>query len=317
MTINEQDMRTQYVELLLKMGEENPSLAVLDSILASSTGTKKFSEYFPERFFDCGIQEANMVGVAAGMSAMGMIPLVHTFAAFAGRRIVDQVFLSCAYAKLNVRIIGVDPGICAGKNGATHMSLEDMGIMRTIPGMIILDPSDDISMEKLIRQSVKEPGVYYIRINRKAKHRIYDADADIRIGKANTVVQGQDITLIAEGTICVPEAIKAAEILRQRGISARVLDMATIKPLDTAAVRAAAKETGAIITIENHNIINALGSAVAEVLAESGTLPFARMGIPDVFGQVGTLDELQNLFGLTAENIAQKAEKLLKHQHKQ
>ena len=314
MTINEQDMRTRYVELLLKIGEENPNLVVLDSDLATSTGTKKFSEYFPERFFDCGIQEANMVGVAAGMSAMGMIPLVHTFAAFAGRRIVDQVFLSCAYAKLNVRIIGVDPGICAGKNGATHMSLEDMGIMRTIPGMIILDPSDDISMEKLIRQSVKEPGVYYIRINRKAKNRIYETDADIRIGKANTVVQGQDITLIAEGTICVPQAIRAAEILQQRGISARVLDMATIKPLDTAVVRTAAKETRAIITIENHNIINALGSAVAEVLAESGTVPFARIGVPDMFGQVGTLEELQNLFGITAENIAQKAEELLKRQ---
>lgn len=312
MTINEKDMRTAYVEFLQKMGAEYPDLVVLDSDLATSTGSMKFADLYPDRFFDCGIQEANMVGVAAGMSAMGMIPIVHTFAAFAGRRDVDQVFLSCAYAKLNVRIIGIDPGICASKNGASHMSLEDMGILRTLPGLVIMDPSDALSMTRLIRQSIEQPGVYYIRINRKAKYRIYDEDADIRIGKANTLIQGNDITLIAEGTVCVPEAIRAAETLKKRGISARVLDMATIKPLDIEAVLKAARETRAIITIENHNVINALGSAVAEVLAENGTVPFARIGVQDTFGQVGTIEDLQKAYGITAEAIVQKAAELLK-----
>ncbi len=311
MTVNDRDMRAAYVEFLLKAGAENERLVVLDSDLASSTGSKKFGDLYPDRFFDCGIQEANMVGVAAGMSAMGMVPIVHSFAAFTGRRVVDQVFLSCAYARLNVRLIGVDPGICAGKNGATHMALEDMGIMRAIPGVTVMDPSDEVSMETLLRQSVDTPGVYYIRINRKARHAIYGAGTDIRIGKANTVVDGGDITLIAEGTVCVPEAIRAAESLREQGVRARVLDMATIKPLDSEAVQKAARETRAIITVENHNVINALGSAVAEVLAECGTVPFARIGVPDVFGQVGTVEELQGLYGITAGAIQRKALKLL------
>ena len=314
MTINDKDMRTAYVEFLQKMGAEYPELVVLDSDLASSTGSKKFSDLYPDRFFNCGIQEANMVGVAAGLSAMGMIPIIHTFAAFAGRRDVDQIFLSCAYAKLNVRIIGIDPGICASKNGGSHMSLEDMGILRTLPGLTIMDPPDALSMTKLIRQSIEQPGVYYIRINRKAMLKIYDDVAEIRIGKANTIVQGQDITLIAEGTICVPEAIRAAEVLKQRGISARVIDMATIKPLDVEAVLKASRETHAIITIENHNVINALGSAVAEVLAENGTVPFTRIGVQDAFGQVGTIEDLQKAYGITVENIVNKACWLLSKQ---
>jgi len=300
-------MRTAYVEFLLKMGAEYPDLVVLDSDLAASTGSRKFSDLYPDRFFDCGIQEANMVGVAAGLSAMGMIPIVHTFAAFAGRRDVDQVFLSCAYARMNVRIIGIDPGICASKNGGSHMSLEDMGIMRTIPGVVIMDPSDAVSMEKLLRQSLEKPGVYYIRINRKAKYRFYDEDTDILIGKANMLADGNDITLIAEGTICVPEALKAADALRNLGISARVLDMATIKPLDIEAVRKAAKDTRAIITIENHNVINSLGSAVAEVLSVSAAVPLARIGVQDAFGQVGTVEDLQKAYGISAEAIVLKA----------
>ena len=311
MTDNNLDMRSAYVDCLRQLGAEYPKLVVLDSDLASSTGTQKFGELYPERFFDCGIQEANMVGVAAGMATEGMLPIAHTFAAFAGRRIVDQVFLSCVYAQSNVRIVGVDPGICASKNGGTHMALEDVGIMRTLPNMIIFEPSDVISMQKLLRQSVEQTGVYYIRINRKATYRIYDETADIRIGKANTVVEGNDITLIAQGTVCVPEAIRAAKVLQTQGISARVLDMATVKPLDISAVQKAARETRAIITIENHNIINGLGSAVAEVLAESGTVPFARIGAPDVVGQVGTLEDLQKLFGITAEAIVKKAIELL------
>ena len=311
MTDNNLDMRSAYVDCLRQLGAEYPKLVVLDSDLASSTGTQKFGELYPERFFDCGIQEANMVGVAAGMATEGMLPIAHTFAAFAGRRIVDQVFLSCVYAQSNVRIVGVDPGICASKNGGTHMALEDVGIMRTLPNMIIFEPSDVISMQKLLRQSVEQTGVYYIRINRKATYRVYDETAEIRIGKANTVVEGNDITLIAQGTVCVPEAIRATKVLQSQGISARVLDMATVKPLDISAVQKAARETRAMITIENHNIINGLGSAVAEVLAESGTVPFARIGAPDVVGQVGTLEDLQKLFGLTAEAIVKKAIELL------
>ncbi|MEG2858633.1 MAG: transketolase C-terminal domain-containing protein [Clostridia bacterium] len=311
MTMNERDIRTAYIETLQKLGAENPNLVVLDSDLAASTGSKQFADVYPDRFFDCGIQEANMIGVAAGMSAMGMVPIVHSFAAFAGRRVVDQVFMSCAYAGLNVRIVGVDPGLCAGKNGGTHMSLEDMGIMRTIPGVTVLDPSDEISLAKLLRQSVETPGVYYLRLNRKATVRLYESDADIRIGKANQLCPGSDVTLIAAGTLCVPEAVRASDALKARGISARVLDMATIKPLDVQAVQCAARETRAIITIENHNVIGALGSAVSEVLAESGTVPFARIGVQDVFGQVGSIAELQAFYGITAQAIEQKALALL------
>ena len=305
------DMREAYVELLQKLGAEYPNLVVFDADLAVSTGSKKFADLYPDRFFDCGIQEANMIGVAAGTSAMGMIPIVHTFAAFAGRRAVDQVFMSCAYARQNVRIVGVDPGICAGKNGGTHMSLEDMGILRTIPGITILDPCDEVSMRRLIRESVEVPGVYYIRINRKADFLVYAEGDEIRIGKANTLLDGTDVTLIAEGSVCVPEAIRAAEILKARGVSARVLDMATIKPIDADTVRKAARETRAIITIENHNVIGAIGSGVAEVLAENGTVLFARIGIRDEFGQVGSLDDLNKHYHMTADDIVQKAIDLL------
>lgn len=311
MTTHELDLRSVYVNCLLKLGEEYPELVVLDADLASSTGTGRFGERFPERFFDCGIQEADMCGVAAGLSVGGMLPIIHSFAAFMGRRMTDQVFLSCGYAKTNVRIVGADPGICAAKNGGTHMAMEDVGILRTIPQMVILDPSDAVSLEQLLRQTLETRGVYYLRLNRKAKWKIYGDDAVIRIGKANTVIDGDDVTLIAAGTICVPEAILAAEALAKKGVSARVLDMATIKPLDAAAVRKAAKETRAIITVENHNIINGLGSAVAEVLAESGTVPFRRIGVPDVFGQVGAVNELQELYGITAREIEQKALALL------
>ncbi len=312
MTTNELDLKSVYVNCLLKLGEQYPNLVVLDADLASSTGTGIFGKTYPDRFFDCGIQEANMAGVAAGLSVGGMLPIIHSFAAFASRRMADQVFLSCAYAKANVRIIGADPGICAAKNGGTHMALEDMGILRTIPQITILDPSDATSMEQLLAQTLETPGVYYLRLNRKAKWKIHSDGTVIRIGKANTVVDGTDVTLIASGTICVPEAILAAEALAKKGISARVLDMATIKPIDAAAVRAAAQETRAVITIENHNIINGLGSAVAEVLAESGAVPFARIGVPDMFGQVGSVLELQQFYGITAESIEQKAIALLK-----
>jgi transketolase len=312
MTKSGRAMREAYVEFLLKMGEENPNLVVFDADLAASTGSKKFADRFPERFFDCGIQEANMIGVAAGMSSMGMVPIVHSFGAFAGRRAVDQVFMSCAYARQNVRIVGVDPGLCAGKNGGTHMSLEDMGILRTIPNVTILDPCDEVSMNQLLRQTVEHPGVYYIRINRKANLLIYGEDAEIRIGKANTLIDGSDVTLIAEGSVCVPEAIRAAEALKERGLSARVIDMATIKPIDAEAVQKASRETRAILTIENHNIIGALGSAVAEVLAESGgAVPFKRIGAQDEFGQVGSMDDLMKHFHMTADDIAKKAVELL------
>ena len=312
MTTHDLDLRTVYVNCLLQLGEEFPSLVVLDADLASSTGTGRFAERFPERFFDCGIQEADMAGVGAGLAVGGMLPIIHSFAAFTGRRMTDQVFLSCGYARANVRIVGADPGICAAKNGGTHMALEDVGILRTIPQMVILDPSDAVSLAQLLRQTLETPGVYYLRLNRKAKWKIYGEDATIRIGKANTVLEGSDVTLIASGTVCVPEAILAAQALAKKGVSARVLDMATIKPLDSEAVRRAAKETRAIITVENHNIIGGLGSAVAEVLAESGTVPFARIGVPDVFGQVGTVDELQQFYGITAEAIEHRALVLLK-----
>ena len=311
MKINDRDMRTAYVDCLVRLAGEYPNLVVLDSDLSASTGTQAFAQTYPDRFINCGIQEANMTGVAAGLSVMDMLPVIHSFASFTGRRMVDQVFLSCGYAQLNVRIVGADPGICAGKNGGTHMSLEDIGIMRTIPNMTIIDPCDEVSLRKLLFQSMEQYGVFYFRVNRKAKARIYEEDADICIGKANILREGTDVALIAEGSICIVEALRAAELLEAQGVSTRVIDMATVKPLDAETVRTAAEETRALLTIENHNILNGLGSAVAEVLGESGTLPFARIGVPDVFGQVGTLDDLKALYGINSEAIAGKALTLL------
>jgi transketolase len=311
----EVEMRKVYCETLIGLAENNRQVMVLDADVMACVNTKAFAERFPERSINCGIQEANMYGVAAGLSATGKIPYAQTFAPFCTRRACDQIFMSCAYAKLNVKIIGSDPGIIAALNGGTHMPFEDVGIMRTIPGMTVIEPTDTVMLRYMIAKIAEEYGTHYIRMARRIVTKIYEAGSSFEIGKAVQIRDGSDVTIIACG-YCVAEAVKAAEILATRGVSARVIDMFTIKPIDRETVIKAAEETGAIVTAENHNIMGGLGSAVAEVLAENRPTPMERIGIEDVFGEVGPVDYLAERFGLTTGHIVKKTERALERKNK-
>ena len=306
------DMRTALADTLIRLERDNDRILWLDSDLMASSGMNKFKEAYPDRVINCGIQEANMFGVAAGLSEEGFIPFVHSFSAFASRRITDQIFMSGIYARQNVRVVGSDPGLSAGPNGGTHISLEDMGILRSLPGTIILDPCDPVQLNAVAEQSVAKKGIYYIRLMRKSKDQFYEEGTSFEIGRASILKGGEDLSVITCGTDCIREALRAAELLEKDGIHVRIIDMFTVKPLDREAVLKAAAETGAIITLENHNIYNGLGSAVAEVIAESGlSIPFKRMGVPDSVGEVGTLDYLLQKFGMDADAVAGTAKELL------
>jgi len=304
-------MRDVYCQTLIELSKKNDQIVVLDADLMSSMGMIPFLEEFPERTFNCGVQEANMIGVAAGLSATGKIPYAHTFGPFATRRCYDQVFLSGGYAKSNIRIIGSDPGVTAAYNGGTHMPFEDLGIMRNIPEMTIIAPTDSIMLKNIIKQLAGLYGMFYLRLLRKNAIKIYKEGSTFKIGKAVKLKDGKDVTIIANG-IMVSEALNAAYMLEERGISARVLDMFTLKPIDKEEIIVCAKETGAIVTAENHNIINGLGSAVAEVLAENIPTPMERVGVKDLFGEVGPVDYLKERFELTVNDIVRKVEKVLK-----
>lgn len=251
-----------------------------------------------------------MMGVASGLSAAGMIPVAHTFGVFASRRAADQVFLSAAYGRMNVRIIGSDPGVTAAGNGGTHQPFEDLGIMRGIPGITVIEPTDSIMLRDMLLQTKDRYGVFYIRLSRKKSEQIYQEGSTFEIGKAVELRPGTDVTLLASG-VCVADSLRAADALAAEGISARVLNLFTLKPMDRESVVAAARETGAIVTVENHNIINGLGSAVAEVLVEHCPVPMERLGVPDVFGEVGTVDYLKERFGMTVPDIAAAARRVL------
>jgi len=255
-----------------------------------------------------------MFGVAAGLSVMGFIPFAHTFACFASRRACDQIFMSCAYSRLNVKVIGSDPGVTAALNGGTHMPFEDMGIMRGIPGMTILEPTDSVMIRDIVRQVADAYGMHYIRLVRRFAVKVYQEGSTFTIGQAVTLRDGKDLTIIATG-LCVAEALAAARLLEARGVSARVLNMFTLKPIDQEAILAAAGETRAIVTAENHNILNGLGSAVAEVLGEHLPVPMERIGVRDEFGEVGPVNYLKERFGLTSEHILAAAERVLKRKH--
>lgn len=303
-------MRDVYCNTLMDMAENDQRIVMLDADLMNSMGTMPFSKKYPERTFDCGVQEANMIGVAAGLSATGKIPYAHTFGPFATRRCFDQVFISAAYAQLNVKIIGSDPGITAAFNGGTHMPFEDMGIMRTIPQITIIEPVDSIMLEDIIRQLKDEYGVFYVRLLRKNAMQIYQQGSSFDIGKGITLKQGKDITIISTG-IMVSESLKAADLLEKEGISAKVVNIFTIKPIDSELIVECAKQTGAILTAENHNVINGLGSAVAEVVVENCPVPMGRIGAQDLFGEVGPVDYLQKRYEMTAQDIANKAKTII------
>ena len=303
-----QFMRDAYCQTLMELAEKDKNVVVLDADLMGAMGMKPFQAKYPEQTLDCGIQEANMIGVACGMSVLGKIPFVHTFGPFATRRVCDQIFMSGVYAKSNVRIVGSDPGITAQINGGTHMPFDDMGIMRGMPTMTVLEPTDITMLKWMVREVAYRQGMFYIRLVRKSCTKIYEDDSVFEIGKAPVLREGNDVTLIASG-YCVAEALKAADMLKEDGISARVINMFCWKPIDRDAIIRASKETGAIVTAENHTVVHGLGSAVTDVLAECAPAPQEMIGIQDEFGEVGYIDYLSERFKLNAKYIAEAAKK--------
>ena len=299
-------MRDIFSGILAEQMAADKYVCYLDADLMSCVGTRELTKQYPDRAINSGIAEANMVGVAAGMSAAGMKPYVHSFAPFASRRVMDQIFMSVAYARLNVRIVGSDPGVTAAFNGGTHMPFEDMAVMCAIPTATVIEPADCSQFASIMRQVKDRYGLIYIRLIRKNPCAIYTDDSDFEIGKGVTLRGGKDVTIIASG-IMLEQALKAAEILEAEGIDARVVNMFTWKPIDEALIETCARETGSIVTAENHNILCGLGSAVSNVVTSTYPVPVVRMGIEDEFGEVGPEDYLRKRFQLTAEKIATKA----------
>ncbi len=303
-------MRDTYCNTLMELASDNDSIVALDADLVGSSGMKPFWKKFPERFFNCGIAEANMIGIAAGLSATGKIPFAHSFGTFATRRTCDQVFQSCAYAKLNVRIVGSDPGVTAALNGGTHMPFEDMAVLRAIPEITLIEPADSVQLRSVLIQLADAYGVYYIRMMRKNPVGIFAEGTPFRIGRGVVLQPGFDVTLVASG-ILLHEAMKAANTLSEMGISVRVVNIFTWKPIDKELLTQCAEETGAIVTCENHNIIGGLGSAVCEAVCETVPVPVERVGACDRFGEVGTEDYLRQAFGMTSADIVEAAKRAI------
>lgn len=302
--------RVAYGKALVKLGEMNPDVVVLDGDLSKSTKTEEFAQRFPERFFEMGIAEADMMGTAAGLAASGKIPFTSTFAVFAAGRAFDQVRQVIAYPGLNVKIGATHGGITVGEDGASHQSIEDVALMRAIPGMTVIVPADAVQTEKAVFAAARHEGPVYMRFGRSGVPVIYGEEYQFEIGRAALLRDGGDVTIIGCG-VMVSAALEAASLLQERGVSARVLDMASVKPIDEEAVVAAARETGAIVTAEEHSVIGGLGSAVCEVTAERFAVPVERVGIRDTFGQSGTPEELLKEYGLFPDDIVHAALKAI------
>ncbi len=298
-------MRDVYCNTMIEIAAKDPRVVALDADLMSAIGMMKFKERFPERTINCGIQEANMAGISAGMSARGLIPFMHTFASFASRKCIDQLFLSAGFADLNVKVVGSDPGIMALYNGASHMGLEDMGILKNIPNMTLIEPADAVMLRAILFQVKDAHGLHYIRFNRKDAPAIYDEGSRFEIGKGVLLKEGKDATIVASG-IMVAESLKAADILEQEGVSVRVANIFTWKPIDDELIVECARKTGAVVTAENHNVLTGLGSSVAIVLSERCPVPFGRIGVLDSFGKAGDYEFLTASFNLTPADIAAK-----------
>ncbi|NLA58413.1 MAG: transketolase family protein [Firmicutes bacterium] len=295
--------RDAYGETLVELGQANPDIVVLDADLSASTKTAGFAKAFPERFVQMGIAEQDLIGTAAGLAAAGKIPFASTFAVFAAGRAYDQIRNSVAYGKLNVKIAATHAGVTVGEDGGSHQMLEDIALMRALPGMTVIVPADAVETRLAVKAAAEYKGPVYLRMGRGAWPVIFSDDHEFEIGKAAQLRDGDAATIIACG-IMVGEALKAADMLEAEGLKVRVLDMATIKPIDVKAVVKAAQETGAVVTAEEHNIVGGLGGAVAEVLVENCPVPMERVGVKDVFGQSGTPDQLMEYYGLTAKEIA-------------
>ena len=302
--------RDGYVEAMLEMMAENDKLVHIDCDLMGCINTGKLQKAFPERTFNAGIAEQNAMGVAAGMAATGLTVFAHSFGCFASRRMFDHAFLSVGYSELPVHVIGSDPGVTAAFNGATHMPFEDCALYMTIPNAVVIDSCDFAQTKSLTQKLAADNRPSYMRLIRKGFTTVYADGSEFEIGKGVTLKTGTDVTIIASG-IMVDEALKAEELLAKEGISARVIDMHTWKPLDEELVIKAAQETGCIVTAENHQVSCGLGSAVANVLTEKCLVPLERIGIQNRFGQVGPQDFLMKEYNLTAEDIAAAAKKAI------
>ncbi len=297
--------RESYGAALASLGEKY-DIIVLDADLSKSTKTDTFKKQFPDRFINMGIAEANMMSTAAGLAACGKIVFASSFAMFAAGRAFEQIRNSICYPNLNVKIGATHAGISVGEDGATHQCLEDIGIMRTLPNMVILNPADDVEAKAAVKAAIEHEGPVYLRFGRLGVPVLFDDDYKFEIGKGVQLVAGTDVTLVATGLL-VGSALEAAELLKNEGISARVLNIPTIKPIDEEIIAKAASETGAVVSCEEHNVIGGLGSAVAEVLCQSCPAPLLRVGTLDVFGKSGKPAELFEEYGLTAQNIAIQA----------
>lgn len=303
--------RDAYGKALVELGGINDKIVVLDADLAAATKTGMFKKAYPDRFFDSGIAESNMMGVAAGLATTGYTVFASTFAMFAAGRAYEQVRNSIAYPHLNVKIGATHAGISVGEDGASHQCCEDIALMRVIPGMVIINPADDIEARAAVFAAAEYEGPVYMRFGRLAVPRIFDESYKFELGKAVTLREGSDVTIIATG-LMVNEAIEAAKALADEGISAEVINIHTIKPLDKEAVIRSAAKTGAVVTAEEHSIIGGLGGTVAEALCESGKpVPVVRLGVNDVFGRSGPAVELLHIYGLDAQNIVAKAKQAI------
>ena len=299
---NKKATRQSYGEALLELGKENEKIVVFDADLSVATKTNLFAKEFPNRFFDMGIAEQNMISTAAGMATCGKIPYASTFAVFAAGRAYDQIRNSVCYPNLNVKICATHAGITVGEDGATHQMIEDISLMRTLPNMTVISTSDDLQTKWAVKEISKINGPVYLRLSRLATPEIYEEKQKFEIGKAIQIGNGTDATIFATG-VTVSEAIKAQEILKEKGIDVRVVDIHTIKPIDKEMIIKCAQETKKLISIEDHNIIGGLGSAISEVLTEEYPAKLIRLGIKDTFGKSGKATELMKYFGITADEL--------------
>ena len=302
--------REAYGETLKELGAQIPEIVVLDADLSASTKTAVFAKAFPDRFFDPGIAEGNMMSVAAGLAASGKIPFASTFAVFGAGRAYEQIRNSICYPNLNVKVAVTHAGLTVGEDGATHQMLEDIALMRALPNMTVVVPADAAETAQVIRWAASYQGPVYIRMGRAKVEDVISPDAEFVPGKSTTLADGSDVTIMACG-IMTQQALQAAKMLAEEGISARVINMSSIKPIDEAAIVKAAKETGAIVTCEEHTVMGGLGSAVAEVVVRHCPVPMAMVGTEDVFGQSGKASEVLKVYGLTPEHIALEAKKLV------
>lgn len=302
--------REAYGNAVAKLGGVNDKVVVLDADLAKATKTEVFKKAYPDRFFDMGIAEADMIGTAAGLATCGKIPFASSFAVFATGRAYDQVRNSVVYPNLNVKIAATHAGITVGEDGATHQAIEDIALMRVLPNMTVINPCDEFETEWAIFEAAKINGPVYIRLGRSKAQEVYNVDTSFELGKAKTVMDGDDVTVIATGSM-VAEAIKAHNILKNDGISVRIIDMHTIKPLDKDVIIKAAKETRGIVTAEEHSVIGGLGGAVCEVVSEFCPTRVLRVGVNDKFGKSGSANELMREYGLTAENIVENVKRAM------